>query len=332
MNRPTVHIRVEVADALVRPSQLLVVKHAQYSYGVDAKVGATLGIALPDLPLPGAHLVVLPRGSIAAECVIFLGVSGLAQFDYRAIREFGRRAVSLPHRLGMEISEICVTLHGPGFGLDEAESFDSEVAGIVEAVSARETSPDLREVTFLERDPRRAERMDRLLTALLPDRRVEPAATDTDARGREKRDRLRTVGVDSGARSHAFVAMPFDENFDDHFYYGIAPSVRACGMLCERMDELAFVGDVVERLKDRIAKAKFVVADVTGANPNVYLEVGFAWGCGVPTVLVCRDASDLKFDIKGQRCITYTSIRDLETKLSREVAELFGSSADLRYR
>jgi hypothetical protein len=28
----------------------------------------------------------------------------------------------------------------------------------------------------------------------------------------------------------------------------------------------------------RICAARLFIADVTGANPNVYLEIGFAWG------------------------------------------------------
>jgi hypothetical protein len=40
------------------------------------------------------------------------------------------------------------------------------------------------------------------------------------------------------------------------------------------------VAPAVQRLRERIIKANFVVADVSGANPNVYLEIGFAWGRG----------------------------------------------------
>jgi hypothetical protein len=46
-------------------------------------------------------------------------------------------------------------------------------------------------------------------------------------------------------------------------------------------------------------------ADLSDANPNVYLEVGYAWGRGRPTLLVVRDSSHLKFDVQGQRCLIY---------------------------
>lgn len=125
------------------------------------------------------------------------------------------------------------------------------------------------------------------------------------------------------ARSRAFVAMPFAEYFDDVFHHGIAPTIRDAGFLCERMDELSFTGDIVQMLRERISSATFLVADVTDANPNVYLEIGFAWGHGVPAVLLCHAASEPRFDIQGQRCIIYRSIKDLETKLSREMKATF---------
>ncbi len=43
-----------------------------------------------------------------------------------------------------------------------------------------------------------------------------------------------------------------------------------------------------------------MIAVLTGANPNVYLEVGYAWGKGRrPTILVTDDAEDPRFDVQG---------------------------------
>jgi hypothetical protein len=75
----------------------------------------------------------------------------------------------------------------------------------------------------------------------------------------------------------------------------------------------------MEWVRTRISGANLVVADLTNANPNVYLEVGYAWGKGVPTVLLVKSSTDLKFDVRGQRCIVYSSIKELEQKLSNEL-------------
>jgi nucleoside 2-deoxyribosyltransferase len=75
-------------------------------------------------------------------------------------------------------------------------------------------------------------------------------------------------------------------------------------------------------VRERIRSASLVIADLTGSNPNVYLEVGYAWGSGVPTVLLVNDTDDLKFDVRGQRCIVYKRIKDIEEKLRKEIKEL----------
>jgi hypothetical protein len=51
--------------------------------------------------------------------------------------------------------------------------------------------------------------------------------------------------------------------------YGVDEAVvRTLGL-----DEISFTGDVVLRMKQRIGAARIVVADLTDANPNVYLEL-----------------------------------------------------------
>ncbi|MCU1347132.1 MAG: hypothetical protein JWO56_162, partial [Acidobacteria bacterium] len=117
-------------------------------------------------------------------------------------------------------------------------------------------------------------------------------------------------------RRHVFVAMPFSKEMEDIFYYGIQRAVDANDLACERVDQDIFTGDVLIRMKERIESAAAVIADLTGSNPNVYLELGFAWGKSIPTILLAQDVSDLRFDVRGQRCVQYTSIRMLEEKLT----------------
>ena len=109
---------------------------------------------------------------------------------------------------------------------------------------------------------------------------------------------------------------------EDVYHYGIQSAVNAAGLLCERADLSSFTGDVLEWVRSRIRSASLVVADLTDANPNVYLEVGFAWGVGVPTVLVVRSTDHLKFDVRGQRCLVYKKIKELEDSLTTELRSL----------
>jgi hypothetical protein len=63
-----------------------------------------------------------------------------------------------------------------------------------------------------------------------------------------------------------------------------------------------------------------IIAVLIGANPNVYLEVGYAWGKGRPTILVTED--DPRFDLQGQRYLRYRHIKDVEKMLTRELRVL----------
>lgn len=47
----------------------------------------------------------------------------------------------------------------------------------------------------------------------------------------------------------------------------------------------------------KLHRSSVVVADLTGARPNCFLELGYALGRGLPTVVTARSGSDTPFDI-----------------------------------
>jgi hypothetical protein len=312
-------IEVENADALVGASDVLVLKHAQVSVGVDAAAKERLGVDLElDLP-PGDLLVMRNVDEVGPRNVVFLGVPPLADFGYPEIQLFGRRAVSLTVAEFPDCRELALTLHGVGFGLDETACFEAELLGIVEGIEGRSAS-DLERVAIVEADARRAERLRLHLERAFP--ATPQRAVRSFGNAAEKAAGPRRWTEPAAARGHAFVAMPFSKSFEDTFHYAIEPAIHSSDLLCERIDEQAFTGSVPERVKEKIRSAALLVADLTGANPNVYLEVGLAWGVEVPTVLVCREGSDLAFDVQSERCIAYRNIKDLEQQLTDELREL----------
>jgi hypothetical protein len=115
-----------------------------------------------------------------------------------------------------------------------------------------------------------------------------------------------------------FVAMPFSEEFMNVYEYGIYPAVRNAGFICERVDETHFTGDILNRIREGIAAASFVIADLTEGRPNVYLEVGYAWGRGVPVIFVAKKGEELHFDVATHRCIFYGRF----AKLARDLEDL----------
>ena len=165
-------------------------------------------------------------------------------------------------------------------------------------------------------------RLQKLLNDLIPTGIISINNLKHNQQKPEITERLRAAGYASKSKEHVFVAMPFKEEMDDVYHYGIQGAVKAAGFLCERADLSAFTGDIMGWVRERIKSSKLVVADLTDANPNVYLEVGYAWGCGILTVLLVNDSQDLTFDVRGQRCIVYKKIQDLEVSLTRELEKL----------
>lgn len=320
-------ISILQGDALVVPADVLVLKHAQGLFGVDAQVVGRLNTfaagVFGDVPLPspGSVSLVESRGLIGARMVMLVGVAPLGEFGYAEIRSFASGALAALADAMPEAAEVAFTLHGVGFGLDETEAFRAELAGIVESLERGAHPKALRRVVIVEHDPRRVERLQRQLDEILPD--VGAARPAKQAATALQSDALRTAGEASRDKAHVFVAMPFAKEFDDRFHYGIHTAIRSAGYLCERADMATFTGDILLWVKERIATAELLVADLSGANPNVYLEVGYAWGKGLPTVLLASDEKDLLFDVRGQRCLVYeNSIRVLEQLLTDELGKL----------
>jgi hypothetical protein len=52
-----------------------------------------------------------------------------------------------------------------------------------------------------------------------------------------------------------------------------------------------------EEIFAKLHRSSVVLADVTGARPNCFLELGYALGRGLPTMVMAREGSNLPFDI-----------------------------------
>jgi hypothetical protein len=109
----------------------------------------------------------------------------------------------------------------------------------------------------------------------------------------------------SAPKPFAFVLMPFDEAFDDVYKLGIKPACEDAGAYCERVDEQTYDGMILARIYNQIAKADIVISEMTGRNPNVFYETGYAHALGKRTVLLTRGAGDIPFDLKSFPHIVY---------------------------
>lgn len=117
-----------------------------------------------------------------------------------------------------------------------------------------------------------------------------------------------------------FVLMPFDEKFDDIYKFGIKGTAEEVGAYAERVDEQIFTEGILERIFNQINKADLIVADMTGRNPNVFYEVGYAHSLGKIVLLLTQDVDDIPFDLKHRQHIVYgNKIQYLRKELSSKL-------------
>lgn len=114
--------------------------------------------------------------------------------------------------------------------------------------------------------------------------------------------------------------MPFSENFSDIYEFGIKGACTDVGVYCERVDEQVFLGSMLDRIYNQISRADLLVADMTGRNPNVFYEVGYAHALGKNVILLTQQVEDIPFDLKHFPHIVYgAQIKELRTELARRV-------------
>jgi hypothetical protein len=336
-----IEFAIERGDITRFQADVVLLKYAQNFYGADEEIARLLderaGIRLRNMPHPGEYKVVDSKGAISAPKVLFIGVPPLRSFSYPEVFKFGELALtSAIKRLG-QVAHLASTIHGPGYGLDENEAFKALIGGFSSAIEKGILPTGLGRITIVEANSSRVTRLRAIFETLILSSEPVSNSRESWSLAVPLASRLsygppsREPGVEAhGTESqHAFVAMSFEKTLDDLFYYGVQPSVHAVGLLCERIDQKSFVGDILERIKDRIRTSRVLIADLSGNNPNVFLEVGFAWGLGIPTVLLTRSVDDLPFDVRGQRCIVYDSIRGL-TLIDHSATPMLVSPYDLQ--
>jgi sulfatase modifying factor 1 len=103
-----------------------------------------------------------------------------------------------------------------------------------------------------------------------------------------------------------FVLTPFAPEFDEVYQQGIKPTWEELDFRVLRADEEFHVHDIMCRaICQNIQRARFIVADMTGRNPNVFYELGLAHAFGKPVILITQHKDDVPFDLQSIPYINY---------------------------
>jgi hypothetical protein len=137
-----------------------------------------------------------------------------------------------------------------------------------------------------------------------------------------------------GTRNNAFVLMPFAGSFDD-VYASIREACEAPTVLlsCSRADDFYGAGHIMEDILTGILSSEYIIADLTGKNPNVFYELGIAHSCKAASkvVIISENMDDVPFDLRHMRCIIYRNdpaglrklTRDLERSLLSDSRDVY---------
>jgi hypothetical protein len=92
---------------------------------------------------------------------------------------------------------------------------------------------------------------------------------------------------------------------DQILRYVIEPVVSLRGYTTIRADKITAAGRIDSQLLEHVVTADLVIADLTGANPNVFYELAVRHALAKPFVQICQDGETLPFDIQGLRTIFF---------------------------
>lgn len=328
---------IQHGDVLAWACDVVVFKYAQQFHGADMGAVMTLaahGVAREALQPPlGEYRHTATHGALGAPDALFIGTPRLRQIGYNHLREFSQRALSAASATLPAARHMAMTIHGPGFGLDETEALLSQFAGLKDMLDAGDVPPALEQITIVEFSRERVRRMREALTPHLqqltdarpmPDDWRYPLAVGGQAIPSPVLTALDQAG--SRPRVNAYVALPAQGDYEDFFYYGVQTPVHSFGLLCERVDGSEVGQEVWEQMRARLDSAAVVIAEVSQADALLHLQIGYALGRGCPVICLRRSEGDSGPAVPLPRLL-YHKIRDVEALLSDQLAGLKASGA-----
>ena len=136
-------------------------------------------------------------------------------------------------------------------------------------------------------------------------------------------------------KSLVFVCMPFgiekdkcddkDVDFNHLYEYAIKPAIEEdikdfdLRLKAVRVDRQTFSGSFIDKIKENIEKAHFVLAVLSSQNLNVYYELGLAMSLRKNLIMLTHCMNVIPSDLKYFRMITYQSDAELRKKLAEEI-------------
>jgi hypothetical protein len=119
--------------------------------------------------------------------------------------------------------------------------------------------------------------------------------------------------------------MPFHPSFDA-VYATLKRTAEAVGLRCRRADDIWENPAIIQDVVSLIDRSNIVICDCTGRNPNVFYEIGIAHTLGREVILITQSDSDIPFDLRHLRYVSYLNngegLHALSARLQPRLADL----------
>jgi hypothetical protein len=116
-------------------------------------------------------------------------------------------------------------------------------------------------------------------------------------------------------KNKVFVAVPFHDDYKNSYEYGIKLALESVGMDFYRADNKISNKDIWCKICNEIQTCGIFLANISGLNPNVMLELGLAYGLGKKVVLVKDTDTKTVSDLGAIEYIEYAHEGELQVKL-----------------
>jgi hypothetical protein len=125
---------------------------------------------------------------------------------------------------------------------------------------------------------------------------------------------------------YIFVIMPLKTEFDAVYDMIRGGCGNFAGVTFDRADDWSQTGRITDQIIAALKAADLVIADITGPNPNVMYELGYAHALE-KTVIVLNEDRDSPFDVRDYRQILYTGtdLPSAQDQLTRFVQTALGT-------
>ena len=159
-------------------------------------------------------------------------------------------------------------------------------------------------------------------------RRMQETSSMTLENGEKKKEDI--LKKFKSAEKKVFVIMPFDPIFDDVWKGGIERACNTEGFGCLRVDEVSLSTWITEDIKKYMEMADVVITDITGSNPNVMFEIGWALAKEKRPIVIRQedDPNKVPFDIKDIRYISYANSWSGIERLYKDICKFIRSTKE----